>query len=554
MLRIFRYRKENGGQDGRLTAFLRDAKGQLRLFSIAMLMLCVATFVVVVSFCFYPGNSSDTSEVVPHPLSRTQERKQAHKSSASVDSGARFWLSGSWGSVLRVPDGCWVHPRFESFAFACQRKETGNQSLVVTMELMPLLILHKVYCLACDTLFQRLTGVRVVSDELNSRSHTIEKRGVQIVEVTLPPISVSCRMYGGNEKDEWGIQINGQNPSTCLVRFDILASLKVKDERVVHSVPPICFAAVGDWGSPKSDQAIVINQLTRLMQRHWVKFIVSTGDNFYPRGVRSTRDSAWVNTFERPFSDTRFHRLPFLISVGNHDLGGKVSAQVMYGKANARWFFPAPYFGVTIPLINQCEEPKAATGSGGPVEEAAASCVADLLDVFVMNSYDDRSWGQQVRSGEAFFASCSKDARQHRWRLVVNHEALFSGGLHGVFRSRNSPFRERMLPFVAQHQIHMYLNGDDHLLEVHHFNGTDFFTTGAGGGSLRYQSEKRFPTTVWRPEMVPGMNGDGERYVLGPTLHCMSPFSDVLTTVLYNVSEQHQEEVYRHTTRYKRGG
>ncbi|KAH9578065.1 Calcineurin-like phosphoesterase domain [Trypanosoma melophagium] len=466
----------------------------------------------------------------------------------------KFWLSGSWGDVVQAPQGCWPHPRFESFAIACPRERRETTPLVVTMELMPLLEVHQVRCKSCTT--------NPSSPEMDIRTKFIlnrtkdEKKGsrsAQILEVRLPPFSICCQSQDNYRKDEWGFDSNGLNYSTCMVRFDMLVSFKGKRGLSPKSIPPICFAAIGDWGAPKPEQNMIIRQLKLLMRQHWVKFMVSTGDNFYPVGVRSLLDEQWVNTFERPFSHKEFQRVPFLISAGNHDLAGKLSVLIEYSKLNPMWFFPASYFGLTIPLVKSCTKTNDWKNNKGEDSEGSPSCTADVMDIFVMNSYEEKTWKKQVKSGDAFFdARPFDDIRQHRWRLVLNHEALLSGSMHGFKMSRNKVFRDRILPFLSKHKIHAYLNGDDHLLEIHHLNGTDFITSGSGGGSVRYQSFERLPTTVWRPEIKQGMYGEGKRYILGPTLHCTVPFSNSLTTRLYNVSDTHEEEVYVHDTKYDR--
>jgi len=48
------------------------------------------------------------------------------------------------------------------------------------------------------------------------------------------------------------------------------------------------FIVFGDWGRNGED-----NQM---------EFIVSTGDNFYPNGVRSTRDHNWLASYENIYT------------------------------------------------------------------------------------------------------------------------------------------------------------------------------------------------------------------------------------------------------------
>ncbi|RNF20847.1 putative tartrate-resistant acid phosphatase type 5 [Trypanosoma conorhini] len=545
LFRIIRRGNRSGDHDGHSGLLAREPRGALGWARVFLVMLSGTLLLCLVAFCSYrDGPSGPIIRMLP-----SEHPPQAGLT--ELANGTRFWLRGSWGRIVSVTDGCRAHPRFESFALACKSASGKLTSLVVMLELMPLLVIHGVHCKECHLPFSGQVEVEKTPAADLKQTEALSPRVVQNAKVTLPPLPQSCRRFRRDEKDEWGFGIQGLLPSDCMVRFDLLVSLSSHATEVAKAVPPICFAAIGDWGGATPNQGFVIKHLQRLMRRHWVKFLVSTGDNFYPSGVSSVRDQAWSTTFEKPFSDVAFQAVPFLISVGNHDLRGKLSAQIGYGKRSARWYFPASHYGASIPLVQACSDVTAGGATAVLVNDTTESCAADLLDMYVLNSYADGSWQQQVADGTDFFSRRLR-GRNHRWRLVVNHETVFSGSMHGMHLARNRPFRRRALPFLAKHEIHMYLNGDDHLLEVHRYEETDFITSGAGGGALLYASFARLPTTLWRPEKIPGTDGNGEKFVLGFTLHCTVPFSDVLLTTLYNVNETHAEILYNHTTCYGR--
>ncbi|ORC90310.1 putative tartrate-resistant acid phosphatase type 5 [Trypanosoma theileri] len=519
-----------------------------------LFLLPIFAIAVIALLHFISATPPPTPQSMDTPSTTTATKTPVNTPQQLNSRGKKFWLSGSWGYILQAPKDCWPHPRFDSFAIACPLLRKETLPMVVTMEIMSLLTVKQVQCKSCTTQSSPKMDTETKFILNRTRRGRSGSRSVRLLEVILPPFSVSCQSEKNYQKNEWGFDTNGLNTSSCMIRFDLLVSLKKRLGLSPRPIPPICFAAIGDWGAPKPDQSMVIRQLKLLMRQYWVKFIVSTGDNFYPAGVRSLTDAQWADTFERPFSHKAFKRVPFLISAGNHDLLGKLSVLVEYSKTNPMWFFPAPYFGITIPLIKSCTETSDLKNKKDEgTEEDSSSCTADVMDVFVMNSYEDKTWDHQIKSGNDFFdARPFNDPKRHRWRLVLNHEALLSGSMHGVKMARNQVFRNRILPFISKHKIHAYLNGDDHLLEIHHLNGTDFITSGSGGGSTCYQSFERLSTTVWRPEIKRGMRGEGNRFVLGPTLHCTVPFSDSLTTTLYNVSAIHEEEVYIHDTIYDR--
>ena len=55
------------------------------------------------------------------------------------------------------------------------------------------------------------------------------------------------------------------------------------------------FIVIGDWGMQGAPaQRRVAEQMDRLAATTGIDFIVSTGDNFYPFGVRNTNDPLWL--------------------------------------------------------------------------------------------------------------------------------------------------------------------------------------------------------------------------------------------------------------------
>ncbi len=79
---------------------------------------------------------------------------------------------------------------------------------------------------------------------------------------------------------------------------------------------------LGDWG----DTALPGQQQVAYAMASWAaannpQFIISTGDNFYPSGVRSTTDPQWTNKWVNVYNNDTLVDLPWYISVGNHDYG-----------------------------------------------------------------------------------------------------------------------------------------------------------------------------------------------------------------------------------------
>jgi hypothetical protein len=77
------------------------------------------------------------------------------------------------------------------------------------------------------------------------------------------------------------------------------------------------------------------------------RFIISVGDNFYPKGVKSVDDPQWKTTFEDVYSAPSLKCRWYIVG-GNHDEYSNISAQIAYTIKSPRWFFPNYYYRETI--------------------------------------------------------------------------------------------------------------------------------------------------------------------------------------------------------------
>src|SRR5215470_8224786 len=78
----------------------------------------------------------------------------------------------------------------------------------------------------------------------------------------------------------------------------------VKSDSVFQKTQkPLHFMAFGDWGRNGEDnQKEVAREMGIVAKKFKPEFIVSTGDNIYPNGVRSTRDYNWIASFENIYT------------------------------------------------------------------------------------------------------------------------------------------------------------------------------------------------------------------------------------------------------------
>lgn len=222
------------------------------------------------------------------------------------------------------------------------------------------------------------------------------------------------------------------------------------------------FLVVGDWGHANSEgQRQVAHAMGIAARRDRVRFVVSTGDNFYPRGVSGVSDPLWKDAFENVYGDNGLQG-PWYPVLGNHDHKGNVAAERDYSAASSRWSMPADYYRHTEVL-----------GSGGDLIELF------FLDTLPLLSSGDGFLARLIEPGAATQLSWLGAAlaeSKATWKIVVGHHPVFSAGPHG-----NTPVLIAALkPLFDRHHVAAYINGHDHNLQHIIVDGVSYLTCGAG--------------------------------------------------------------------------
>jgi hypothetical protein len=225
------------------------------------------------------------------------------------------------------------------------------------------------------------------------------------------------------------------------------------------------FLVVGDWGQRGSpSQRRVARQMGATAAAIGAAFVISTGDNFYPNGVRSANDPQFRETFENVYTD-RSLLVDWYLVLGNHDYHDKPDAEVEYSRKSARWHMPARYYtvtktlapGVTAEFFFIDTSPLVADFDGRP----------DRYPAFRADTAAQRRW----------LDSTLKASTAH-WKFIVGHHHVYSGGVRGT-----QPELEWLLvPMMQQYGVAAYICGHEHDLEhiVPEGSSTEYFVSGAG--------------------------------------------------------------------------
>jgi tartrate-resistant acid phosphatase type 5 len=258
----------------------------------------------------------------------------------------------------------------------------------------------------------------------------------------------------------------------------------------------LTFLAIGDWGTGSTYQRKMAVQMAKAAAAIRARFLISTGDNFYPRGVETVDDAQWVTSFEDVY-DAPALMIPWYITLGNHDHEGTVSAQVDY--TGSRWRLPANYYKHT--------------------ELLADGSAADFFHLDTTPIKDRHGDDQQLAWLQRELAASGAI-----WKIVIGHHPVHSGGSHGDTKE----LIVLLQPLLDRVGVQVYLNGHNHDLEHVVIGRTHYLTSGAS-------SEPR-----------PAKAIEGTRFVMGDrrgfvTAH-LAPaamdieFIDEQGTSLYRVS------------------
>ncbi len=195
---------------------------------------------------------------------------------------------------------------------------------------------------------------------------------------------------------------------------------------------------------------------------HPVRFVVTTGDNFYPSGVSGLEDPKWRTSFEQVYTQKSL-QVPWYAALGNHDCRGNVQAQIDYSAKSARWRMPARSFSVPVPE------------RGPPLLQLFILDTSPFLPTYRgLFSLTDVS-GQDPARARAWLEK-ELAASAAPWKIVIGHHPVYSCGPHG-----NSPELIRdLVPLLERYHVPLYMNGHDHSLQDLVAGGIHYVTSGAG--------------------------------------------------------------------------
>jgi acid phosphatase len=215
------------------------------------------------------------------------------------------------------------------------------------------------------------------------------------------------------------------------------------------------FLVIGDWGTGASGQARVANSMLQTATEYGCDYVISTGDNIYPKGVQSADDPQWERKFVKMYHDRGLTQ-PFFPTLGNHDYGFVPEAQVAYAKKNPQWRMPARYYTQKL------------TAPDGTTAQLF-SLDTQLVQTAVEGAAAEQSAWLDSELGKS-------DAR---WKIVFGHHMLYSNGIYGNLKRMRDAFEK----VLVKHKVPIYLCGHDHDIQLlQPVDGVSYVVSGGGGG------------------------------------------------------------------------
>jgi tartrate-resistant acid phosphatase type 5 len=231
------------------------------------------------------------------------------------------------------------------------------------------------------------------------------------------------------------------------------------------------FLVMGDWGRNGSDhQKPVAEQMGKAASEMGTDFIISTGDNFYPKGVISEFDPLWKYSFEDIYTDFSL-QWDWYVVLGNHDYLSNPDAEVAYSKISRRWKMPARFYSKTFAIQNDTTKQVL----------IAFIDTNPFIPQFYKGQYSKATIGQDSTAQKQWLESVlSNNSPNIKWKIVVGHHPLFTATEKRREGYDTRAVRNSLKSILDKYQVDAYLCGHDHDLQHLLPQGkTHYFVSGA---------------------------------------------------------------------------
>lgn len=184
--------------------------------------------------------------------------------------------------------------------------------------------------------------------------------------------------------------------------------------------------AFGDSGTGDEAQMKVAAAMRDFCALNGCDLALMLGDNFHPKGIRSTDDPQLIEKFEKPYGAMG---IPFFPILGEHDWGrnGEMynwGAEIEYTKKSAFWRMPSDVYSIKVGNIG----------------------------IFALNTNSI-----PISTAQVEWLKGELEHSDARWNLVMGHKPIYSYGYHGDIDFMIAG----VLPVLCG-RTDLYLSGHEH--------------------------------------------------------------------------------------------
>ena len=259
---------------------------------------------------------------------------------------------------------------------------------------------------------------------------------------------------------------------TNLESEDLTLLPKIKDDYALH------FMAIGDWGrNGEFDQLEVAKQMGLWGADHPNDFVISNGDNFYPKGVVSEFDPLWHYSFENIYTAHSL-QCDWYPVLGNHDYHSDVDAQVRYSKISRRWNMPAKYYSKEVSISKGKNDEDEVAKKGEKVKKGKEKALLVMIDT---DPFLHESMAEYVEKQMQWLnETLSKASEDVKWKIVIGHHPFYTVGPR-IENYDTLTMRKALTKTFEDHKVDVYLSGHEHSLQhLKPDTYTHQFISGAG--------------------------------------------------------------------------
>ncbi|KAK6249844.1 Calcineurin-like phosphoesterase domain [Theobroma cacao] len=303
----------------------------------------------------------------------------------------------------------------------------------------------------------------------------------------------------------------------CLYFTFVSAELQ-RFQQPVKADGSLSFLVIGDWGRKGAyNQSEVALQMGKVGEKLSIDFVVSTGDNFYDKGLASPDDPDFKDSFTEIYTANSLQKHWYSV-LGNHDYRGNVRAQLspILRRIDSRWLCLRSF------IVNT------------EMAELFFIDTTPFVDEYFRNPKHQKFDWRGVIPRKKYLRRVLKDVESAlresvaNWKIVIGHHPIRSMGHHGDTKELIMQF----LPILEANNVDMYINGHDHCLEhISSITSPLQFLT-SGGGSKAWKGDFHY---LDRDEMKFYYDGQGFMSVELTQTNGRIAFHDVLGKVLHSL-------------------